>query len=148
MVSISEMLSKKWFRRDILVILGFLILQFVLGMTLNLFVAFPSIPAGSSDQVYFNAIFTTPFLTEHFVVGIGLLLGSIWILIGALRTEIRKISIAAAIGFISILAAYVSGFEFLLSGFQNNLFSFTMSLAFITALISYYALLNLSSKLR
>ncbi len=147
MVSVSEIFSKKWFRRDIIVILGFLVLQFILGMTLNLFVTFPNIPVGSSDQTYFNAILTTPFLLEHFIVGVGLLLGSIWIMIGAIRTNVKRISLTATFGFVSILTAYISGFEFLLSGFQDNLFSFTMSIGFVVALISYYVLFNLSNKL-
>lgn len=148
MASISEMFSKKWFRRDIITILGFLVLQFILGMALNLFVTFPNIPVGSSDQTYFNAIFTTPFLLEHFIVGVGLLLGSIWILIGAIHTKVRKISLLAALGFVSILTAYISGFEFLLSGFQNNSFSFSMSIAFIIALFSYFALFYQSNRLK
>ena len=148
MASISEIFGKKWFRRDIVTILGFLILQFILGMTLNLFVTFPTIPAGSSEQVYFNAIFTTPFLLEHFIVGIGLLLGSIWIFIAAIYSKLRNLLILAALGFISILTAYISGFEFLLSGFQNNFFSFAMSIAFIIALFSYFVLLYQSNKLR
>lgn len=148
MVSVSDFFSKKWFRRDILTILGFLVLQFILGMTLNLFVTFPNIPIGSSDQIYFNAIFTTPFLLVHFIVGIGLLLGSIWVLISARHTKVRSITVTAVIGFIAILVAYVSGFEFLLSGFQNNIFSFTMSIGFIVALIAYYALFNFSNKLK
>ena len=148
MVSISNMFSKKWFRRDILVILVFLVLQFILGMTLNLFVTFPNIPVNSSDQIYFNAIFTTPFLLEHFIVGVGLLLGSAWILISAIKTRLRNISLVAVLGFISILTAYISGFEFLLSGFQNNLFSFTMSIGFIVALLSYFRLYQLSDKLK
>ena len=148
MVSISDMFSKKWFRRDILVILVFLVLQFILGMTLNLFVTFPNIPVNSSDQIYFNAIFTTPFLLEHFIVGVGLLLGSAWILISAIKTRLRNISLVAVLGFISILTAYISGFEFLLSGFQNNLFSFTMSIGFIVALLSYFRLYQLSDKLK
>ena len=148
MVSISDMFSKKWFRRDILVILGFLVLQFILGMTLNLFVTFPNIPANSSDQIYFNAVFTIPFLLEHFIVGVGLLLGSVWILISAIKTKLRNISLVAVLGLVSISTAYISGFEFLLSGFQNNLFSFTMSIGFIVALLSYFKLYQLSDKLK
>ncbi|MDE1846933.1 MAG: hypothetical protein KGH52_02635 [Candidatus Micrarchaeota archaeon] len=116
----------------------------MLGMTLNLFVSFPNIPAGSSDQTYFNAIFTTPFLLEHFIVGVGLLLGSAWILIGAIKTKIRNAPFTAAIGLVSLLVAYVSGFEFLLSGFQSNIFSFTMSLGFVAALLSYFRLYQIS----
>ncbi len=146
MVSISEVFSKKWFRIDVLAILGFLVLEFILGMTLNLFVAFPNIPVGSSDQTYFNAIFANPFLLCHFIVGVGLLLGSIWLLISAIK--IRKgLALVASLGFISVLTAYVSGFEFLLSGFQNDYFSFTMSLGFIAALLAYFWLYWLSGKI-
>ncbi len=148
MAQISEMFGKKWFRRDVLAILGFLVLQFILGMALNLFVAFPNVPAGSQEQTYINAIFTTPFLLEHFVVGVGLLLGSAWILVGAARSKVRNASLVAGLGFISILVAYLSGFEFLLSGFRNNALSFAMGLGFIVALLSYFALYRLSDKMR
>ncbi|MDE1865805.1 MAG: hypothetical protein KGH94_04185 [Candidatus Micrarchaeota archaeon] len=148
MVSISKMFSKEWFRRDVIVIIAFLVLQFILGMSLNLFVAFPSIPAGSTDQAYLNAIVTTPFLLEHFMVGVGLLLGSIWILASALKLRRKGLSAIAAVGFISILTAYVSGFEFLLSGFQNDALSFVMSLGFIVALVSYFRLYQLGTKLK
>ena len=147
MVPISEMFSKKWFRRDILVILGFLVLQFILGMILNLFVSSPNIPVGSTDRIYLNAIFTTPVLLGHFIVGVGLLLGSIWILVGAIKTKARNISLVAVLGFISILTAYISGSEFVLSGFQNDLFSFTMSIGFIVALLSYFKIYQLSGRI-
>ena len=147
-LSFSEIFSSKWFRRDIATILAFLLLEFVLGMTLNLFVTFPNIPAGSPDQAYIGAIFASPFLLAHFVVGLGLLLGSIWILVGAARTKVRNIALVAALGFLSILASYISGFEFLLSGFQSNLYSFMMSMGFIVSLFSYFALFHLSGKLR
>lgn len=148
MASINDMFSGKWFRRDVITILGFLVLQFILGMVLNLFVAFPSIPAGSSDRTYFNAILTTPFLLAHFIVGVGLLLGSIWIIISAARIRKRKVLPLALLGFVSILTAYVSGFEFLLSGFQSNVMSFTMSIGFVAALISYFALFHQSGRLK
>ena len=140
----SEMFSARWFRIDVYAILAFLTLQFILGMVLNLFVTFPSIPPGSPDPVYFNAIISTPFLLEHFIVGVGLLLGSIWILLGAAYIKNHRMLAASTFGFLAILVAYVSGFEFLLSGFQDDVFSFSMSMGFIVALAAYIALLRLS----
>ncbi|MDE1870113.1 MAG: hypothetical protein KGH71_03975 [Candidatus Micrarchaeota archaeon] len=146
MAFFKELFGKRSFRIDFIAILFFLVVQFILGMTLNLFVPFPTIPAGSADQAYFNAIFSTPYLLAHFIVGFGLLLGSIWILIGAVRNKSKTIIAIAGIGFLSILSAYTSGYEFLLSGFQSNLFSFTMSMGFMAALVCYFALFLLADK--
>ncbi len=108
-----------------------LIIQFVIGMWMNLFAIFPSF--GSSFFMYgmMQVMFSVPELMVHMMTGILIGLVSLMIfMIFAMGGDYR-LSLLSAIASVSILTAGISGLEFMFSGFTNNVFSFTMSLGFI-----------------
>lgn len=130
-----------------LILLEFLLLviQFIIGMWINLFAVFPSF--GSSFFMYgiMKVMFSVPELMVHMMNGILIGLISIMIfMILALGGDYRLSSLSA-IASVSILAAGIGGLEFVFSGFGNDVFSFIMSLGFIFTVIAYSLILYLLS---
>ena len=124
-----------------ILVLVLLAVQFVLGMTLNLFTTFPNIPGGIVESNQFLPLFTEyPVLLVHYSLGVILFIFSIVILIFARGIREMHIFPVAMLGFFSVLAAFASGIEFMVHAFQNNTYSFTMSIGFIVALLTYFAM--------
>ena len=108
--------------------------QFLLGIWVNLFGSFPS----TSDVVTALSFTGDPVLTAHYVLAVVLLLLSIVIVLVAFRSrEAPAIRWCAVGGFLSILWAYESGIQFILSGFSNNVDSFLMAVGFIASTVFY-----------
>ncbi|MHB8359068.1 MAG: hypothetical protein ACYDCP_06170 [Thermoplasmataceae archaeon] len=130
-----------------LILLEFLLLviQFIIGMWINLFAVFPSF--GSSFFMYgmMRVMFSVPELMVHMMTGFLMGLISIMIfMILAIGGDYRLSSLSA-IASVSILAAGIGGLEFVFSGFGNDVFSFIMSLGFIFTVIAYSLILYLLS---
>ena len=130
-----------------LILLEFLLLviQFIIGMWINLFAVFPSF--GSSFFMYnmMRVMFSVPELMVHMMTGFLIGLISIMIfMILAIGGDYRLSSLSA-IGSVSILAAGIGGLEFVFSGFGNDVFSFIMSLGFIFTVVAYSLILYLLS---
>ncbi|MHB1470668.1 MAG: hypothetical protein ACYCSA_05965 [Thermoplasmataceae archaeon] len=128
-----------------LILLEFLLLviQFIIGMWINLFAVFPSF--GSSFFMYgmMRVMFSVPELMVHMMTGFLMGLISIMIfMILAIGGDYRLSSLSA-IASVSILAAGIGGLEFVFSGFGNDVFSFIMSLGFIFTVIAYSLILYL-----
>lgn len=115
-----------------IVIIVLLILQYLLGMITNLFVQFPQDKHGG--QLWVFAWKQIP-LAAHIILGILLIIGSIVLVIRAMRQKNKSWIIASIIGVLSILVAGVSGAIFIPS--QAAIYSFIMSISFIAAFISY-----------
>ncbi|MHB1810956.1 MAG: hypothetical protein ACYCPR_00865 [Thermoplasmataceae archaeon] len=130
-----------------LILLEFLLLviQFIIGMWINLFAVFPSF--GSSFFMYgmMRVMFSVPELMVHMMTGFLIGLISIMIfMILAIGGDYRLSSLSA-IASVSILAAGIGGLEFVFSGFGNDVFSFIMSLGFIFTVVAYSLILYLLS---
>jgi uncharacterized membrane protein len=121
--------------------IAFLILAFISGMIINLFIAFPDIPNGivQSGQ-YYPLFMEYKTLLFHYVLGILLLIGAIVGLTMSYKTNQTKIIIFNAVGFLSILVAVVAGLVFMHYAFSTVMDSFIMSLGFLVALITYLAI--------
>lgn len=118
-----------------------LIVQYALGMYVNLFVAFPE--NASAGQLWEFAWSQKP-LAAHIILAILILLGAIVCLIRSLVYKNKKWVIASSIGLLAILAAGGSGAVFIPS--QTGLYSYAMSLMFLIAIFAYvWALLGISS---
>ncbi|MFG1555888.1 MAG: hypothetical protein AAE985_05425 [Thermoplasmataceae archaeon] len=130
-----------------LILLEFLLLviQFIIGMWINLFAVFPSF--GSSFFMYgmMRVMFSVPELMVHMMTGflIGLISVMIFMIL-AIGGDYRLSSLSA-IASVSILAAGIGGLEFVFSGFGNDVFSFIMSLGFIFTVVAYSLILYLLS---
>lgn len=106
---------------------GLLILQFIFGMTANLFATIPKV----MPWLVFHEL--GPILV-HAALATFLLILAIIFRVDAGRAG--KYEKAAAIGGVSIAVAFVSGVVFVNLG-QNNWFSLAMSVAFISAFTAY-----------
>jgi hypothetical protein len=106
-----------------------LIVQFGLGMGLNLYV---TLPAGKS---FFATVFSSWVLAVHAIVALALLGAAISALVRAIRAR-RAVAFTAA-GLAAILAAAGAGASF--AGNQGSGASLTMALATAVALFCYLA---------
>ena len=116
------------------VIVILLSLQFLLGMWVNLFGAFP--PTDSLG----TAVGSTgdPVLTGHYVLAVVLLALGVVLVAVASRSGARRLLVGMlSLGLLSLLGASAAGMEFVLSGFSSNIDSFSMALAFIAATSCY-----------
>ncbi|ASI14167.1 multipass membrane protein [Candidatus Mancarchaeum acidiphilum] len=122
-----------------------LIIQFVIGMWMNLFAVFPSF--GQSFFMYgmMQVMFSVPELMVHMMLGIFIGLVSLMIFFVFAMAGDYRLSALSAVASISILTAGIGGLEFMFSGFTNNIFSFLMSLGFIFTIVAYASILYMIS---
>lgn len=115
--------------------------QFILGMANNLFGAFPD-----TSDVLRTLESGAPLLVAHMVLAFVQLALGVLVAIFSFRRPIpRKAAALGTGGISSIFLAFESGIEFVLSGFRNNLWSFSMALGFLAAIIFYGFLGQISS---
>lgn len=110
-----------------------LVIQYILGMTTNLFVHFPE--SGTPKDFWEFSQNQIP-LAMHIIVGFLLLLGSIWLFIRALISKNNTWLKASTVSLIGIFGAWISGVIFIPS--QSDMYSFLMAIGFI---LSFTALL-------
>jgi hypothetical protein len=106
-----------------------LIIQFGLGMGLNLYVTLPP------HRAFFSTVFGSAVLAAHAVVSLVLLGAAIGAVVRAVRS--RAAIVFASVGLAAVLAAGVAGASF--AGSQSNGASLAMALATAAALFSYLA---------
>ena len=132
-----------------------LLLQFLLGMAVNLFVTIPAHHPGSQASNYFVGVFQsvvwaishgTLTLALHTVLGLLLVLSSIGVLSGAIRRRRRGLIIVAALGLVGIMAAGFNGGSFLVFGKSYS--SMLMSVGFAIAVAGYAVGLSLMAALQ
>ncbi len=122
-----------------------LAIQFVIGMWMNLFALFPSTNVAFPMYGMMNVMFSVPELMAHMMIGMLIGLVSLMIFVMSLMGGFHKSAILSAIASLSIFLAGMSGLEFILTGFQNNVLSVTMSWRFAVAVISYVFLIYSAS---
>lgn len=117
--------------RGIVVVLS---AQFLLGIWVNLFGAFPPTHDVATAVLYGG----DPVLTAHYALAVLLVALAIAVVLVSFREEGRTyLPWLAVAGLLSILWASASGIQFVLSGFSDNVDSFSMAAAFIAA-TSFY----------
>ena len=121
--------------------LSLLAVQFIIGMWMNIFAVYPSYNNAFPMYGMMDIMFSIPELMVHMMIGVLIGLLSLMIFMMTLMLGDYKSMVVSAIASISILLAGLSGLEFIFSNFQNNTFSFTMSIGFIIAVISFVFLL-------
>ena len=110
--------------RQIRGVMAFLVLEFVLGITLTTIINY--------NPNNHSAV-QTGFVIAHIIVGVGLLAGAIARLAVSLRTKFLQIP--SIIGFGSVIAAFAAGVVAANSG--SGVAVFLMALFFLVAFISY-----------
>ena len=110
-----------------------LLIQYGLGMGVNLYVALPA--AGSGGRDIGKAFTSGPALAVHAVLGLLLLLMAISMIVRAALARHRASIVTSAVGLLAILAAAGYGASFVHD--STNAASFGMALATGVALLSY-----------
>ena len=114
--------------------LAFLVIQFLVGMYVNLFVTLPH-PLSFLGMMGFMGVYSGfTFVMVHMMIGILVGLTSIGILFVSLFSGRFNMSILSISLLLSIILAGVNGLFFVFDG-QNNINSYLMSIGFILAVI-------------
>ena len=126
-----------------------LVVQFLIGMLVNLFVTIPDSHPGSKTTEYFAgslqsvawAISSGPgLLVAHVVLGIVLGIGSLALIPRVRAVGRRRLTVAAVLGFLFIVGAGFNGASFL--DFNEDYSSMIMATLFAGALLSYVGILS------
>lgn len=115
--------------------------QFIDGMWLNLFVQLPPNigPMPMMAMMYYGPVFML-----HMVTGFILVLVAFGLVILSFSNPTTLL--LSIVALLSIIVAGINGMLFMFSGFSNNLYSFIMSLGFLFAIVSYFAIIMISSR--
>ena len=126
-----------------------LVVQFLAGMWVNLFVTIPDAHPGSKPSEYFSGSAQSvvwaitgsglPALVFHAVWGLLLVLGSAALAFQARRLHRRSLTVAAVLGFLLVLGAGFNGASFL--DFGEDFSSMIMATLFALAVLCYVSIL-------
>jgi hypothetical protein len=109
-----------------------LVVQYVVGMYVNLFISFPDTTV--QGQLWEFA-WSQPALAAHIILAIPILLGAIVQCVRAARSHNRTWIWSSFIGLLAVAAAGASGASFIPS--QTDIYSYSMAIAFLIAFIAY-----------
>jgi hypothetical protein len=135
----ATLLRKLTFR-----ILWVLVLQYILGMGVNLFVKIPDTHPGTNASGYFSgvvqgidwSIFSgLILLAAHVVVGLGLVFFSIVLVIIAIRSREKIWIVSTLVAALFVLIAMFNGASFI--NYNHDFSSMIMATAFIIAFVAY-----------
>jgi hypothetical protein len=136
------------FRANLLGALTALIIQFLLGMGVNLFVTITRRHPGANASNFFGGVIQTVFwaatqapivLILHTILGLFILLNAIGVVVNAVRLRASGTLGPAIIGLIGVLAAGFNGASFLI--YNHDINSYLMSVGFAIATGAYVWLL-------
>ena len=113
-------------------ILVLLVVQYLLGMAANLFVAFPQ---GAHDGQLWEFAWKQLPIAAHIIVAIALLISALALLVRSIRAHDKNWKIASGVGFGTILLAGVAGSSFIPT--QTAGYSYLMAVCFLIALFAY-----------
>lgn len=107
-----------------------LFVQILLGMWVNLYATFPDPTAGVNplDEAFAGG---PTLLVLHVLLGITLGILSIIGLVVALAVKDRRLIALEVAALLSVLLAGESGIEFVLGWYQEDLYSYTMTVGFV-----------------
>jgi hypothetical protein len=131
-------------RNQFLGTLIFLVIQFLLGMAVNLFVTIPIDHPGANPPEYFGGVVQSVawailhghvLLQIHAVLGLLLVLNALGLLIAAIRSRAKDLIWVTALGLFGVLAAGFNGGSFL--NYNQDFSSMIMASFFAWAVIAY-----------
>lgn len=122
----------RWLRGALWLNLALLAVVFVLGMAVNLYIAFPS--NLKIDAMQFAA--RTPSLQSHMIVATVILIAGLVALVLSLIERRAWAIVMTLAGLALSLVAYSGGMMFLTGGYQESA-SMLMAIGFIGAFIAY-----------
>jgi hypothetical protein len=110
-----------------------LVVQFGLGIGVNLYVSLPA--AGSGGRKLSQAFSSGPLLVLHVVLGLLLIVAAISLLVRAIVARHVPVIVASAIGLLAIVFAATQGFSFVHD--STNAASMAMATATGIAMLCY-----------
>ena len=131
-------------RNQFLGTLIFLIIQFLLGMAVNLFVTIPTNHPGANPPEYFGGVAQSVtwailhghvLLQVHAVLGLLLVVNAFGLLVAAIRTRARDLIWITSLGLFGVLAAGFNGGSFL--NYNQDFSSMLMATFFAIAVVAY-----------
>jgi hypothetical protein len=133
-------------RSGFFAILMVLIVQFLIGMAVNLFVTIPRDHPGANPPEYFSGVAQSvawavlhghPFLVLHAALGLVLAFFSVGLLVRAIVSRARGFLWPAILGTLGIVIAGLNGGSFL--NYNEDFSSMIMAGAFALAMVAYAA---------
>lgn len=130
----------KFLRGMVVIMLAVLVIQYELGMVVNLSPDLPKLPApGLSLSNLSDALHLAGSTAQaHAALGSFLTLLSVLTLVLSLRSKNRSVKTFGSLGFLTILLAMTGGVLFTVSGFQEDHYSLAMASNFILAVVFYF----------
>lgn len=124
--------SKNMLRGQAIGLLFGLCIQFLLGMAINVFVSYPT----SGDAgVMWEFTKRQPLVMVHIIWGTLLVIGATVFVVRSVRGSDALWKRVSVLGLVFALVAWVSGERFVST--QQDVYSFTMAVAFIAAILAY-----------
>jgi hypothetical protein len=109
-----------------------LAIQFLLGVFILVYTAFPE---SGGARVMWEYAKTQPLVLTHIILGTLLFLGAVSFAVRAYKAKGAVWIRSTLVGLIAIFGAWISGEEFVSS--QQDVYSVSMSVSFILAMLSY-----------
>jgi hypothetical protein len=140
-------------RNQFLGTLVFLIVQFLLGMAVNLFVTIPTNHPGANPPEYFSGVVQSVtwailhghiLLILHASLGLLLVLNAIGLLLASIRERAKDLIWVTSLGLFGVLAAGFNGGSFL--NYNQDFSSMIMATFFAWAVIAYMVGLFLTGR--
>ncbi|MHB8460539.1 MAG: hypothetical protein ACYDB6_10800 [Candidatus Limnocylindrales bacterium] len=137
-------MARQRVRDQFLGTLFFLMLQFLLGMAVNLFVTIPTNHPGANPPEYFGGVVQSVtwailhghiLLVLHASLGLLLVLNALGLLVAAVRARQRDLITVTVIGLFGVLAAGFDGGSFL--NYNLDFSSMLMATFFAIAVVAY-----------
>lgn len=130
-------------RRLALVLIGACLIQFLLGMVLNLFVVITRHHPGTSGSDFFSRAFQSVvwgishggFLAFHVGLGILIFITSLRLAVAVFQVPQARVRTVGVLGAVSVLAAGFNGASFL--SFNENFSSMIMASLFAVAVFCF-----------
>jgi hypothetical protein len=137
--------GRRGFRISLAGYMAALLVQFWLGMWVNLFVTVPRSHPGANPPEYFSGVARSvtwailqsglPWLVIHALFGLVLVLGGFGLLARAVAARSRGLIVALSIGALAVLAAGFNGGSYL--NYHEDFSSMLMATGFAMAMIAY-----------
>lgn len=112
--------------------LGGLVIQYLLGMAINLYVKFPD---SQTEGQLWEFSWKQPLVAAHIVLAILLFFGTLALAIRAQKMQSTAWKLPAWIGFLAVLLAGFSGSRFIPT--QSDPYSYLMATCFLVAFGAY-----------
>src|SRR6202140_4143694 len=131
-------------RNQFLGTLIFLVIQFLLGMAVNLFVTIPTNHPGANPPEYFGGVVQSVtwailhghvLLIVHASLGLLLVVNALGLLLAAIRGRARDLIWVTSFGLFGVLAAGFNGGSFL--NYNQDFSSMLMATFFAIAVVAY-----------